>query len=79
MGLIKHTGGLAYDTYKDDAFYKGYKDEGGTDSLILSARGKHGDFKKFKAAKDEYERLATSNAMQERLRTGGSKPSSRNW
>ena len=79
LGLIKHTGGLAYDTYKDDAFYKGYKDEGGTDSLILSARGKHGDFKKFKAAKDEYERLATSNAMQERLRTGGSKPSSRNW
>ena len=78
LNLLKGMGGLFMDVWKGTDFYKGWDEAGGGDGIMIYARGGGaGDVKAYKAAKDHWNAVQASGAVDgqgEILRDGNGNP-----
>ena len=78
LNLLKGMGGLFMDVWKGTDFYKGFDEAGGADGIMIYARGGGaGDVKAYKAAKDHWNAVQASGAVDgqgEILRDGNGNP-----
>ena len=78
LNLLKGMGGLFMDVWKGTDFYKGWDEAGGADGIMIYARGGGaGDVKAHKAAKDHWNAVQASGAVDgqgEILRDGNGNP-----
>lgn len=78
LNLLKGMGGLFMDVWKGTDFYKGWDEAGGADGIMIYARGGGaGDVKAYKAAKDHWNAVQASGAVDgqgEILRDGNGNP-----
>ena len=64
LNLLKGMGGLFMDVWKGTDFYKGWDEAGGADGIMIYARGGGaGDVKAYRAAKDHYNAVQASAAV----------------
>ena len=64
LNLLKGMGGLFMDVWKGTDFYKGWDEAGGGDGIMIYARGGGaGDVKAYKAAKDHWNAVQASGAV----------------